>query len=295
MWRWSGGDRFFRAALADELGGGAAPALMLRGSVARPDGASRVNQAQVLGVDARFWQMAPGAASDLPPDEIALNERAAAQLGVKAGETVIVRVEKPGFFSKDAPLSGEENEVVAIRAKVARIVTDAEFGRFALQASQVPPCDGLRAAGDAAAAAGVRGAGESAARSLILRLDEPDRQNVVQLGRFRFAAVDEQRPRQLGASTAIGGTFGRVAEALATRRRQPRNPQARNRRRRAAHPARLPRSRHRRRRADAAWTRSPISSTNCARARRRCRIRWSPRSMRRRPAFSRRSSMTTRS
>jgi ABC-type antimicrobial peptide transport system permease subunit len=134
----TGGDRFFRAALADELGG-AAPVLMLRGSVVRPDGASRVNQAQVLGVDARFWQMAPGAARDLPKDEIALNARAAAQLGVQAGETLIVRVEKPGFFSKDAPLSGEENEVIAIRAKVARIVTDAEFGRFALQASQVPP------------------------------------------------------------------------------------------------------------------------------------------------------------
>ncbi|MDB6149598.1 MAG: FtsX-like permease family protein, partial [Chthoniobacter sp.] len=47
--------------------------------------------------------------------------------------------EKPGFFSKDAPLSGEENEVVAIRAQVASIVTDDEFGRFGLQASQVPP------------------------------------------------------------------------------------------------------------------------------------------------------------
>jgi ABC-type lipoprotein release transport system permease subunit len=134
-----GGDHFFRAKLADDLGGFAAPALLLRGSLARSDGSARVNQAQVLGVDERFWPLAPGASSELPPEEIGLNERAAAQLGVKAGETVIVRVEKPGFFSKDAPLSGEENEVIAIRAKVARVVTDAQFGRFGLQASQVPP------------------------------------------------------------------------------------------------------------------------------------------------------------
>ncbi|MGB8166299.1 MAG: FtsX-like permease family protein, partial [Chthoniobacteraceae bacterium] len=134
-----GGDRFFRSQLADDLGADAAPALLLRGSVARVDGASRVNSAQVMGVDARFWKLAPTPAADLAKDSIALNQRAAAQLGVKLGDTVILRVEKPGFFSKDAPLSGEENEVVAIRAPVARIIRDEEFGRFSLQASQVPP------------------------------------------------------------------------------------------------------------------------------------------------------------
>jgi putative ABC transport system permease protein len=134
-----GGDHFFRSALADDLGNGAAPALLLRGSVTRSDGAARVNQAQVLGVDARFFALAPSPAPEVARDSVAVSERAAAQLGVKVGDTVIVRVEKPGFFSKDAPLSGEENEVVAIRAPVSRIVTDAKFGRFSLQASQVPP------------------------------------------------------------------------------------------------------------------------------------------------------------
>ncbi len=134
-----GGNRFFRSQLADGLGSDAAPTLLLRGSVARADGTARVNQAQVLGVDARFWKLAPTPADDLPKDSLALNARAAAQLGVKVGETVILRVEKPGFFSKDAPLSGEENEVVAIRAPVARIIPDKAFGRFSLQASQVPP------------------------------------------------------------------------------------------------------------------------------------------------------------
>ncbi len=131
-----GGDRFFRSQLAADLD--AAPALLLRGSIARVDGSARINQSQVLGVSAPFWNLAPGAAADLPEGGLGLNARAAAQLGVQVGDPVVIRVEKPGFFSKDAPLSGEENEVVAIRAAVTQIVGDESFGRFSLQASQVP-------------------------------------------------------------------------------------------------------------------------------------------------------------
>jgi ABC-type lipoprotein release transport system permease subunit len=133
------GDRFFRMKLAD-LGNMSAAALMLRATVARADGASRVNVAQVIGADERFWSLSPsGMAVDLPKDGVALNARLAQQLGVGTGDTVIVRVEKPGTFSKDAPLSGEGNEVVALRLKVVRVVGDEDYGRFALAASQVPP------------------------------------------------------------------------------------------------------------------------------------------------------------
>ncbi len=133
------GDRYFRSDLGHDVGAETASALMLRGSVARADGSARINQAQVLGVDDRFWSFAPKGAPALTGEDLALNERAAAQLGVKAGDTVVLRLEKPGLFSRDAPLSGEESDVVAIRAKVQRVVSDAEFGRFGLAASQVPP------------------------------------------------------------------------------------------------------------------------------------------------------------
>ena len=135
----SGGDRFFRADLAQKVGSGAAAMVLVNGSVSRPDGTSRINQAQVLGVDAAFWALAPGETTPLASGELALNERLATQLGVKAGDTLIIRVEKPGLFSRDAPLSGEENEVVALRMTVARIVGDEGYGRFALNAGQTPP------------------------------------------------------------------------------------------------------------------------------------------------------------
>lgn len=136
-----GGERFFRSDIAPEIGGEAAPVLLLRGNVSRADGSGRANQVQVLGADSRFFTLAPDAPAkvELKTNEVALNARLAQQLNAKAGDTVIVRVEKPGLFSRDAPLSGEENEVVAMRLTVSRILTDAEFGRFSLVSGQVPP------------------------------------------------------------------------------------------------------------------------------------------------------------
>jgi ABC-type lipoprotein release transport system permease subunit len=135
----TGGDRFFRTELTSQRAVDGVPAILLRGSVARVDGNARVNQAQILGVEEGFWHMRPGEGNPPSKGELAINERLAAQLLVNEGDTLIVRVEKPGLFSRDAPLSGEENEIVSIRVKIGKVVTDAEFGRFGLQASQVPP------------------------------------------------------------------------------------------------------------------------------------------------------------
>jgi putative ABC transport system permease protein len=74
-----------------------------------------------------------------PLDGLAINERLAAQLGVQPGDEVLLRFEKPSAFSKDAPLSGEEEGSLALRVRVARVVGDADFGRFALASGQVPP------------------------------------------------------------------------------------------------------------------------------------------------------------
>src|SRR3954469_6722330 len=53
------GDRFFRLALAENVEPKAAAALVLRGSVSKADGTARINQAQILGIDAAFDQLAP--------------------------------------------------------------------------------------------------------------------------------------------------------------------------------------------------------------------------------------------
>ncbi len=118
----------------------AAGVLMLSGTAARSDGNARANKVQIVGVDDAFWKLSPSAnAVPLTANEIALNERLAAQLGVNPGDEVRLRMEKPSAISKDAPLSGAEDAGVTLTVRVARVVGDADFGRFALASGQVPP------------------------------------------------------------------------------------------------------------------------------------------------------------
>ncbi len=117
-----------------------AAVLLLHAAASRPDGAARANRVQLIGVDDAFWKLSPSTQPvALAEGETALNERLAAQLGLSVGGELLVKVEKPSLISRDAPLSGEENEVATLRLRVTRIVGDADFGRFSLQSGQVPP------------------------------------------------------------------------------------------------------------------------------------------------------------
>ena len=126
------GDQFFRAALADETG--TVPVLLRQGIATVPDGSVRANDVQVAGMDERFWKL--GATSNFTG--LVVNARLATQLGVKIGDTIVVRVELPAWLSHDAPLSGKADTTVAIRGQVSAVAGDEDFGRFSLQANQVP-------------------------------------------------------------------------------------------------------------------------------------------------------------
>jgi len=142
-----GNDRFFRAALADELAhkglieGQVAPAIQLTATAGTPDDSAHVNRARLLGVDERFWWLNNAQPSFKPPsdDEVVLNQPLADQLKVKPGDSVVLRVAKPDRLSREAPISPQEDASVSLRLNVAAIASDAEFGRFSLQASQIAP------------------------------------------------------------------------------------------------------------------------------------------------------------
>ena len=139
------GDRFFRTELAGQIHptekSRSVPVMQLAGTAASPDATARANHVQLLGVDAAFWQLAqqPPALSNLPPDAVVLNEPLAQQLKASVGDTILLRVNKPSLLSRDAPVSPQEDYSVALRLKVQAIVSDGQFGRFSLQASQVAP------------------------------------------------------------------------------------------------------------------------------------------------------------
>ncbi len=133
-----GGDRWFTEKLARKVH--AAPLIIATGSASAAGGKVRVNSAQVLGVDEAFWKLgASGKVFAFDKSSVAINESLARKLGVKTGDTILVRLERPGAISRDAPLSGSTNQDVSLRRTVAGVINAEDFGTFQLTASQIPP------------------------------------------------------------------------------------------------------------------------------------------------------------
>lgn len=131
-----GGESFVTQELAERLD--AAPVLQLQ---AQADaGQASAGQVDLLGVDDRFWNLAPGEMEPLGLAErdFAINAALARQLNVDAGDSLVLRFREPGLLSHDAPLSGTSDELVSLRGTVSRIVSDDEMGRFSLKTSQIP-------------------------------------------------------------------------------------------------------------------------------------------------------------
>jgi putative ABC transport system permease protein len=141
----SGTNRFFReelaTALSNDLGTPVAPLLAIRGTVSKPDGTRLAVNVQIVGVDDRFWQLGPGNDPFVGArqDDAIANEQLALQLGARAGDALVVRIEEPSDLPRDAPLSGRADASTAFRANLREIIGEAQFGRFGLQASQIPP------------------------------------------------------------------------------------------------------------------------------------------------------------
>ena len=134
----AGGENFFRARLANDLPG-TAPVLQLRGQVDTPSGRS-TGQVNLFGVTPEFWKFAPGNTTPPALDKRswAINRELARTLDLKTGDSLVIRLGKPGLASRDAPLSGEPEELITIRGTVAEIREDDALGRFNLQATQLP-------------------------------------------------------------------------------------------------------------------------------------------------------------
>lgn len=139
------GDRFFREALAQDLeqsaGVRAAPLIYARGTVSQSTTQLVSNQVQLIGVTDAFWQLAPTPTTielDAKSSGIAVNDTLARRLNVSVGDTLIVRLHKPGVLAGNAPVAGADSKLQTMRCTVAVIVDDASFGRFSLEATQVP-------------------------------------------------------------------------------------------------------------------------------------------------------------
>ena len=130
-----------------------APIALSRGMLTSPNGSVQVANVQVLGVDERFWQLAPEFAHtpmgtwsmkkqfrEWGQRVFFVNERLAKRLKANVGDRLILRMEEPSLFSKDAPLSGErDNKFVTLNEEFGGVVTADGFGNFGLQGNQREP------------------------------------------------------------------------------------------------------------------------------------------------------------
>lgn len=138
----AGGDRFFRAALADDVAGGdirTAPVLMLRGTATVQQSGRSLGGVRVVGVDHRFAGFSPGGGFTGPTGrEFHANRHLASQLDLGGGEALVLRFEKPSMVAADAPLTGKTGDLLALGGTVSRICGENEFGRFSLENTQLP-------------------------------------------------------------------------------------------------------------------------------------------------------------
>ena len=137
------GDRFFTRSLASSVearsGAHAAAILGTGGSISVP-GDDKTSRVAVYGVDTRFWQLGPAGGGQNPGrGEVFINTRLAEELGLEAGDTIVIRAGYLDAFPGDAPLAGGPVETAAIRANIVGILAPDEFGDFSLRSDQVPP------------------------------------------------------------------------------------------------------------------------------------------------------------
>ena len=137
-----GGDRFFTEQLVESIGNEAeirTGVLFLRGTLTAAAGGQRINNVNVMGVRPEFWDLGLEDSNAEKPEGIYISETLAATYGIDAGETIIIRVEKPGALSRDAPLSGSKEDLVTLRDEVTGIAAAEHGGNFSLRAEQLPP------------------------------------------------------------------------------------------------------------------------------------------------------------
>jgi putative ABC transport system permease protein len=118
-----------------------APSVTTMGTIASPDGNTRASGITVLGIDERFFEFAdnPALAPDLKKAGFWASPDLANELGVEVGKRMVLRVEEPGLFSRDAPLSGERDaQFLSWNHPYLGGLSPALLGNFSLRASMEP-------------------------------------------------------------------------------------------------------------------------------------------------------------
>lgn len=138
---------FFREQLAGEIQsheqfvagefGGVCPLIVLKGSVTHEESGRRGAGVQVYGVDERFWKFHERGITASPQhSETLLSESLSRELGIKAGDALLLRVEKPSTIPAES-LHGRKDDLGrTLRLSVRGALPASEMGEFSVRPQQ---------------------------------------------------------------------------------------------------------------------------------------------------------------
>ncbi len=141
-------DRYFREALADDLSrvdrlyqsiDSAVPAIFIRGSARNPNSGARASRVNIHGVDERFLELFDAPLSLPGNRQVLLNEMLARELGLAAGNALLLRFQTDTLVPSESVMGRKEDNVRTLRLEVAGVVEDRGLGRFGLSPSQQLP------------------------------------------------------------------------------------------------------------------------------------------------------------
>ena len=127
--------QFFREQLSGDVPG-SAPVIVLQGMATHEKDGRRAAHVAVYGIDDRFWKF-HGVSPHTPANnELQLSAALARELGAIAGDTILLRVEKPSAIPKESMVGRKDDSGRTIRLSVASVLTRPQLGEFALQPTQ---------------------------------------------------------------------------------------------------------------------------------------------------------------
>ncbi len=141
----------FREALADELAATpefklhfatAEPAILMTGTLQSGSGhdTRRATNVSVIGCRPEFWSLGQGGpVQQLSGDAVAITEPLARELGVEAGDDVLLRLPVVAAIPADSPLGEKSETSTARRLKIAAVLPGEGISRFSLMPSQHLP------------------------------------------------------------------------------------------------------------------------------------------------------------
>jgi putative ABC transport system permease protein len=138
--------RFLRENLLDEIQAdprfveafsGACPLIVLNGLVIDEKSGRRASSVQVYGVDDRFWRFHGLAGVTAPAErEALLSPDLARELGTEAGQTTLLRIEKPSAIPAGSLHGRKEDLGRTIRLTFREALAASYLGEFSLRPSQ---------------------------------------------------------------------------------------------------------------------------------------------------------------